>query len=759
MARITQRLEPRIEAVEHKHTTNSTPLARMAGEHGKKVPEQVDDGHGRDHFSASSNQVAARAAEPSLSSQPEIPPRIPTILRGDPQMLSALCSAAVRDIKAYVVDEKDIVGGSKQGHGWNQPAGTSFVLMFCLEDCKEERSGDHTGNIWAYCADEDEEQEAPIHFVSDRLADLSTSVQAREEALDSKSASDSAEEDLAIGGIKNQDGELDAADQQVTKTATSSSAIDPHQSGCSSDQHGTMARAIVNKVEDTSEIQGTELLSNAIILDTAESRKLITDEDMDAEAARRARLLRSHKVVSLAALIAAANRDEPLVEDAADAGDIKPSPNTSETIAAPTPPTTSPDNDTSPEAAHSPCLQQSRPILSQTLHPNSTSSPMTMTLLSESPSPSPAATPSSLAMRHAPCAKHITRKYGHSCNAAIHMLRDHFEARHSSTGHVGWYQAWCEVKPNGSGDMVHGGSRLRYEVTGEDEDRNVLTWLEGTETSSKYAVDDPNWDDSELVVSNSPLPTPTVDDVSSHFDEHAASLTTLQRSSSPFDDTVGLPDEHLGHEDATIAESSCSQVDDRDIHLNTPSPAPRISNIRDARAADEMSENTSPCTSVFTRKSVTTNSSRESHGMTEVRHSPVLDAFDLDLDLYFEANKGKAGQPIISSPRESKNIAVGHDSHLECSSPNITMESSAESAVDNDPLPQNSAGHHYPAETLRTSSRKHRWTKKCLHPVREFPDKLRQARHSMGTTTKRFTRTLVGFVPVALAGRNTFQGV
>lgn len=416
--------------------------------------------------------------------------------------------------------------------------------------------------------------------------------------------------------------------------------------------------------------------------------------DLSPEAARRARLMRSHKSTSLAALIASADDlEEPLEDDASDTSSVLTPLHIDHIINAhnqeittkkynalnslkipsksplSSPASISPDNDTSPEVARTLPLMRSRdgPSLAAliaaadaSIFPDEDDYPDTASDHSNEEAPliqyTYSTTPTSLFWRpcydptfpgHSPCDTHQQHPYGRSADAALRVLRRRFEALHDVTGDGAWYREYILQKGETGNQqtMVHGGSALRNEVTHEEEDE----YDESVFLYKLYEGDHELLGDDVLVS----IYLFTHPSIGPDF--------PLQHSSSPFDDTIGVyatpPKEHadssvhyddhglgfevsflfslLSHNANRMQEpnSSLENVADDTVHLSTPTPISRMIHIRNASMNDAFSIKSSMRTSVFSKQSsTTTKTSHTSINSGGIEYSQLVDALDLGGD-------------------------------------------------------------------------------------------------------------------------------
>ncbi|KAH4406856.1 hypothetical protein HBI81_139020 [Parastagonospora nodorum] len=387
------------------------------------------------------------------------------------------------------------------------------------------------------------------------------------------------------------------------------------------------------------------------------------DSDSVSEAARKMRLMRSHKGTSLAALIAGASVSDFLAgEDRIDTTSVHITPpsgitskqSTTKSPAIPTktrssPPTNaSPDNDTSPEVArvsqytdHHPSPSLAALIAAADLSESSQEDSDTESDANEDCPPlvryKYINTPEPISLgpcydptfpRHSPCATHEQLAYGKSAIAAIKLLRRRFEAEHDATGDGAWYREWIVEKGESgipAGALMHGGSMLRYEIMYEDEEE-----LENDEhydeSSFLYELDE--------------------DDLQS---EEEVSL----ESSSPFDCTVGVYvhpiEEAIGSLSGDITGGNCENDDLRIkevngelhygdahwSHISTPPLATRTIHIRNASMNDAWGDLSSVRTSILSKRSMaTTKSSCTSVSASDLDHSILINALDLGIAVH-----------------------------------------------------------------------------------------------------------------------------
>jgi hypothetical protein len=193
---------------------------------------------------------------------------------------------------------------------------------------------------------------------------------------------------------------------------------------------------------------------------------------------------------------------------------------------------------------------------------------------------------------------------------------------------------------------------------------------------------------------------------------------------------------------------------------------------------DAMSDKSSVHTSVFSHQaSATTMSSHASANMAEAQYSQSVDALMLEIDV----NVCRYGAATIclsslaepsSSPTDSSDSIGTLDSTLE-ELPHINedLEQLATGAT-GQPMASTSGGATHLASLHRVHvnpdvgnehttataedkaqhklSRGHRWLGGTKRQVKKVPSKARD----LVKSTKRFTRTLCGFVPAAIAARN-----
>lgn len=249
---------------------------------------------------------------------------------------------------------------------------------------------------------------------------------------------------------------------------------DDEGEGITMEMEGDIGAYIEEQASDANgQVDSGDALNTTFINETTTTKTSDPSSDTASrtEAARKARLMRSHKGVSLASLIAVADSDTPPMVDAVDDRDIKTSPTTPTHNPIVVSPRTSPDNDTSPEVARTSYLPRSKgstslaALIAAASHfdlpssatlesPDDPDSDSDTDILSETNTPSslhktttsrrPCYDPTFPG--HAPCATHRMRIFGRSHIAATQLLRDQFEAKFAANGYVGWYRAWVEVK-------------------------------------------------------------------------------------------------------------------------------------------------------------------------------------------------------------------------------------------------------------------------------------------------------------------------
>lgn len=229
----------------------------------------------------------------------------------------------------------------------------------------------------------------------------------------------------------------------------------------------------------------------------------------DAEAARKTRLMPSHKGTSLAALIAGTSASDFLPgEDDIENRSLSTTPPsiiTSKQMHASKSPSTptktrssssagsSPDNDTSPEitrvspvAPHRHGLSFAALIAAADLSeseggsdtasdPSDDHSPLLEYKYVDTPRPEDSRYCYDPIFRgRSPCDTREQLAYGKSAKAAIKLLRRRFAADHDATGDGSWYREWIVWKGesgNPSGALMHGGSMLRYEIMSDKDEK------------------------------------------------------------------------------------------------------------------------------------------------------------------------------------------------------------------------------------------------------------------------------------------------
>jgi len=237
------------------------------------------------------------------------------------------------------------------------------------------------------------------------------------------------------------------------------------------------------------------------------------DSCSDAEAARKMRLMRSHKGTSLAALIAGASKSDFLPgDDGIDTESVPcsvtskqstpKSPSTPTKTRPSSPARSSPDNDTSPEIArvspttprrhgHSLAALIAAANLSDSEGDSNTASdasddhsPLVEYKYADAPKPDDARyCYDPVFPGHSPCDTREQLACGKSAKAAIKLLRRRFAADHDATGDGSWYREWIVWKGESgvaAGELMHGGSMLRYEITFEEDE------VEELENKEKY---------------------------------------------------------------------------------------------------------------------------------------------------------------------------------------------------------------------------------------------------------------------------------
>ncbi|KAH7088709.1 hypothetical protein FB567DRAFT_627288 [Paraphoma chrysanthemicola] len=680
------------------------------------------------------------------------------VLRGTPEYISVIKPEARRDIEDFVLDNTGELGVDKIGHEITNPTGTKFVFYLCLDEENDDEGEGITmemeGDIGAYI---------------------------EEQASDANGQVDSG----------------DALNTTFINETTTTKTSDPS-------------------------------------LDTA-SRN---------EAARKARLMRSHMGVSLASLIAAADSDTPPMVDAVDDRDIKTSPTTPEYSPLAVSPRTSPDDDTSPEVARASLLPRSKGSTSLAAliaaasnspdhFPSSPSDDPDSDSESDTDISSETNTPSSLHKTttsrrrpcydptfpgHAPCATHRMRIFGRSHIAATQLLRDQFETKFAATGYVGWYRAWVEVKRemmeqgfNGKMVMVHGGSGLRFEIGVEDEEEEDVLDDGAVNAEEELEV---MWDEVDGCDSRSEsLPECEMLDSISSFEEDvdcpgASEMGDdpdagadgddagvgfedgfVRRSSSPFDETIGLfeettePGERLDEDGAGVGDTerndakASENAEGKGVMTEPPTPS-RIVHMNNISAQDTMSDKTSTRTSVFSRASGTTKSSRESRSTEDLVCSQLVDALHV-INCMVEGEKRSVVQLVtraISSASSHDNLFEDFDFDFEATQPghktlfdhiddgfqdngyrrpNVVAHD--ERVFDDFAAPYEDGDitiHLYGPEYV--PSRRFRWARKMAEQVKKVSQKMKKAKRGFVKSSEQFTHTLAGFIPAALTGRDPF---
>ncbi|KAH5407080.1 hypothetical protein HBI42_132890 [Parastagonospora nodorum] len=543
------------------------------------------------------------------------------------------------------------------------------------------------------------------------------------------------------------------------------------------------------------------------------------DSDSVSEAARKMRLMRSHKGTSLAALIAGASVSDFLAgEDRIDTTSVHITPpsgitskqSTTKSPAIPTktrssPPTNaSPDNDTSPEVArvsqytdHHPSPSLAALIAAADLSESSQEDSDTESDANEdcpplvrykyinTPEPascSPCYDPTFPG--HSPCATHEQLAYGKSAIAAIKLLRRRFEAEHDATGDGAWYREWIVEKGESgipAGALMHGGSMLRYEIMYEDEEE-----LENDE----------------------------------HYDE-SSFLYELDEDDLQSEEEVSLEQETNGEFHYGSTHWS---------HNSVITPATRTIHIRNASMNDVWGDLSSVRTSIFSKRSMaTTKSSRTSVTASHIDHSNLIEALDLSIkqhksregfvslngvlatefsrprsagdniqsvDKYHENEQLMREVSIISlrsrarddfyvsdgslralgtwmapdepehvasninHPLKSTTSAVNAISPTDVEDPSLTTASAGRPAHFVEHLDDaDSEAEYNPTPLGDLSDKKPSRRAKWLGKMKIEAEKMLGQVQAAVKSTKMFARTIVGFVPAALGSRNPFVSV
>ncbi|KAH3973493.1 hypothetical protein HBI25_079710 [Parastagonospora nodorum] len=539
------------------------------------------------------------------------------------------------------------------------------------------------------------------------------------------------------------------------------------------------------------------------------------DSDSVSEAARKMRLMRSHKGTSLAALIAGASVSDFLAgEDRIDTTSVHITPpsgitskqSTTKSPAIPTktrssPPTNaSPDNDTSPEVArvsqytdHHPSPSLAALIAAADLSESSQEDSDTESDANEDCPPlvryKYINTPEPISLgpcydptfpRHSPCATHEQLAYGKSAIAAIKLLRRRFEAEHDATGDGAWYREWIVEKGESgipAGALMHGGSMLRYEIMYEDEEE-----LENDE----------------------------------HYDE-SSFLYELDEDDLQSEEEVSLEvNGELHYGDAHWS------------HISTPPLATRTIHIRNASMNDAWGDLSSVRTSILSKRSMaTTKSSCTSVSASDLDHSILINALDLGIAVhksrvdFVSLNEvlAKGFRPhsagditlptderreyaisapptrkvsIISlrprardddgslcalgtwmAPDEPEHVAsnINHPLKSTTSAVNVISPTNVEDASSTtasagrlthfvEHLDDADSEADYNPTTLgNLSNNKPSRREKWLGKMKSEGEKMSGQVQAAVKSTKMFTRTLVGFVPAALGSRSPFVSV
>ncbi|KAH7069198.1 hypothetical protein BKA63DRAFT_556507 [Paraphoma chrysanthemicola] len=679
-----------------------------------------------------------------------------TIHRGTPEYLSVIKPEALRDIRDYILDKTGALGVGKIGHELTNPTGTKFVFDLCLGEENDDEGGritmDMEGDIVAYI---------------------------EEEASDGNGQVDSGVNTVFIN--------------ESTTTKTPGPSLD------------------------------------------AAPR---------TEAARKARLMRSHKGVLLASLIVAADSDSPPLIEAMNDEDVDTSTTTPRHIPLAVFPQTSPDDDTSPEAVRTSYLPRSKgstslaAFIEAASHSPDPSSPSSSSqsdsdsdtdISSEPNAPSSSLSNTTKPIRlcydptfpgHVPCATHRMRRFGRSHIAATQLLRDRFEARCAATGYLGWYRAWVEVKWEmmeqdlrvGSGKgmgkvMVHGGSRLRFEIgvdevqEGEDvvEEEEEVIWDEadGCDTRSDSLPEYEMLESSSSFEEDVDCPGASEmgddSDTGDDGDEDGVGLEHgfVLEASSPFEETVGSYEETTafgarldgGGEGVNGTEVNHAKGSGHAEGISTmpdsPTPSPRTVHINNTSAHDTMSDKTSTRTSVFSRASGMTKSSRESCSTEDLACSQPVDALHI-INCMVEGDE-RAVVPLAtrapSSASSHENSFEDFDFDFEAAPPEHEIVFDHIDDVvrdDGDSRPKvvahderDADGFAMPYEDdhslydfygpAHVPFRRFRWARKMTERAKQVPPKIKKAKRELVKSSTRFTHILAGFVPAALTGRNPYE--
>jgi hypothetical protein len=219
---------------------------------------------------------------------------------------------------------------------------------------------------------------------------------------------------------------------------------------------------------------------------------------------------------------------------------------------------------------------------------------------------------------------------------------------------------------------------------------------------------------------------------------------------------------------------------------NTPHTPPHIIHIRYTSTNDALSDMSSTRTSVFSKQpSVTTKSSHASMNTADGNYSRLIDALALEVDVNglrksAAADRGSSfnnasslnSKPNgidneIDSLRNTLEVLLRFDQEFEGLVTSPTVQSIASTSASTADLPSLHRVHADPdigngqvtntaeAEALQKPSRGHRWLGALKWQAKKVPCKAREVVKS----TKRFTRTFLGFVPATMAARNPFEGL
>ncbi|EAT84001.2 hypothetical protein SNOG_08833 [Parastagonospora nodorum SN15] len=471
------------------------------------------------------------------------------------------------------------------------------------------------------------------------------------------------------------------------------------------------------------------------------------DSDSVSEAARKMRLMRSHKGTSLAALIAGASVSDFLAALIA-AADLSES--------------SQEDSDTESDA-------------------NEDCPPLVRYKYINTPEPascSPCYDPTFPG--HSPCATHEQLAYGKSAIAAIKLLRRRFEAEHDATGDGAWYREWIVEKGESgipAGALMHGGSMLRYEIMCEDEEE-----LENDEhydeSSFLYELDEDDLQSEEEVSleqetngefhygsthwSHNSVITPatrtihirnaSMNDVWGDLSSVRTSIFSKRSMATTKSSRTSVTAIHIDHSNLIEAlDLSVKQHKSRDgfVSLNEVLAA-ELSRPRSAGDNNLSAHKRCGSASLTCQVSVISLRSRVRDddgslcalGTWMATDEPEHVASNINHPLKSTTSAVNVISPTNVEDASSTTASAGRPAHF------VEHLDDADSEAEYNPTPLGDLSDKKP-------SRRAKWLGKMKIEAEKMSGQVQAAVKS----TKMFTRTLVGFVPAALGSRSPFVSV